>query len=127
MRTWPGPACGSGSSTTCSASGPPNSITPTARIRPTYSARSAVVAPAAGDDVAMGEVDRNQPRDDAVEALRHAGVGRGDLVAVAVGPGVGLGLAAASGALILPIAVEDPASSVAKIERSVQPRWVMWS
>src|SRR3954451_20486222 len=120
MRTWPGPACGSGSSTTCNASGPPNSITPTARIRPTYSARSAVVAPAAGDDVAMGEVDRNEPRDDAVEALRQAGVGGGELVAVAVAPGVGLGLAAASGALTVPIAVEDPASAVADVERALQ-------
>ena len=38
MRTSPGPACGSGSSTTCSASGPPNSVTPialmAARSRP---------------------------------------------------------------------------------------------
>src|SRR4051794_19571971 len=104
MRSSPGPACGSGSSTTCNASGPPNSTTPTARIRPTYSARSAGVplggssprgaAASSGDDVAMGDVNGNGLRNDTVDALRQAGVGRSDLVAMAVAPGVGLGLAA---------------------------------
>ena len=41
MRTSPGPACGSGTSTTRSASGPPNSTTPTARIAPARIAVSA--------------------------------------------------------------------------------------
>src|SRR5207248_1503367 len=103
---------------------PANLLSP---IRRRPRAVRAVPAATPGDDVAMGDIDGNGLRTDAVDALREAGVGRGDLVAVAVAPGVGLGLAADSGALILPITVQDPASAVAEVERALQPRWVMWS
>jgi DNA polymerase-1 len=68
--------------------------------------------------------------DAVVEALRDAGVGRGDLVALALAPGVGLGM-------VVPrpdglrqafaLATDDPAAVVAGIDEALRPRWVMWT
>jgi DNA polymerase-1 len=61
-----------------------------------------------------------------VEALRCAGVGKGDLVGLAVAPEVGVGLATAGGTVV-PVAVDDPATVVRQIEDELRPRWVVWS
>jgi DNA polymerase-1 len=83
----------------------------------------------------------------AVEALRQAGVGRGDLVALALAPGVGVGMAVpripandggededADGGgrdglsrRPLAAAVDEPASVVTAVEEALRPRWVVWS
>jgi DNA polymerase-1 len=69
---------------------------------------------------------------DVVTRLRQAGVGRGDLVGLAVAPGVALGLATESGAWAErpgpdPAAGPDLAAAVARIDRELRPRWVVWS
>ncbi|HEY6739877.1 MAG TPA: hypothetical protein VI076_13620, partial [Actinopolymorphaceae bacterium] len=62
---------------------------------------------------------------DVVTAVRAAGVGRGDPVAVVVLPTIGLGLAAGSRRWSVPCAA--PSALVADLERAVRPRWVWWS
>ena len=71
---------------------------------------------------------------DVVARLRQAGVTRGDLVGLAVAPGVALGLAAGTGAWAMrpgpDLAGEvagDLAAKVARIDRELRPRWVVWS
>ncbi len=66
----------------------------------------------------------------AVEALREAEVGRGDLVALALAPGVGLGMVVPRpGGLrqALALAADDPAAVVAAVDAALRPRWVVWS
>ena len=63
----------------------------------------------------------------AVEQLRGAGVGAGDLVAVALAPGVGVGMATSGARLAVPAEVDDPAAVVAAVEREIRPRWVVWT
>lgn len=63
----------------------------------------------------------------AVERLRAAGSGAGDLVAVALAPGVGVGMATPGVRLTVPAEVDDPAAVVAAVEREIRPRWVMWT
>ena len=65
-----------------------------------------------------------------VEALREAGVGRGDLVALALAPGVGLGMVVPRPDGLrqaLALAADDPAAVVAAVDEALRPRWVMWS
>ena len=57
--------------------------------------------------------------------LGAAGTDRGDLVALAARPGVGLGLATARGSWAL--AWADPRGVIEPVERSIGPRWVLWS
>ncbi|MFI5044852.1 MAG: DNA polymerase I, partial [Acidimicrobiales bacterium] len=64
---------------------------------------------------------------DAIESLRRAGVGRGDLVGLAVAPGVGLGLATVPGEPIVVGERTDTARVVSGIDAELGPRWVMWS
>jgi DNA polymerase family A len=71
---------------------------------------------------------------DVVTRLRQAGVGRGELVGLAVAPGVALGLATESGAWaerpgpdLDSAAGPDLAAAVARIDRELRPRWVVWS
>ena len=66
----------------------------------------------------------------AIEALRQAGVGRGDLVALAVAPGVGLGMVVPHPDGLrraLALAVDDPGVVVAEVEAALRPRWIVWS
>jgi DNA polymerase-1 len=66
----------------------------------------------------------------AIEALRQAGVGRGDLVALAVAPGVGVGMVVPQPDGLrraLALAADDPAPVVAAVEDELRPRWVVWS
>jgi DNA polymerase-1 len=60
-----------------------------------------------------------------VEWLRSEGVGRGDLVGVALRDGVGLGLALAGGETIHETTA-DPADTIRRVERELEPRWVWW-
>ncbi len=67
---------------------------------------------------------------DVVTRLRQAGVGRGELIGLAVAPGVALGLATASQAWAErpgPELGPDLAAAVARIDRELRPRWVVWS
>ena len=64
---------------------------------------------------------------EAIESLRRAGVGRGDLVGLAVAPGVGLGLAVTSNETIVVGERTDPGQLVSTIDAELGPRWVMWS
>ena len=87
---------------------------------------------------------------DVVARLRQAGVTRGDLVGLALAPGVALGLAAGPGAWAMRPgpdlageaagdlagqvagkvdgeAAGDLAGEVARIDRELRPRWVVWS
>jgi len=62
-----------------------------------------------------------------LEALRRAGVGRGELVALTAAPGVGVAMAAAAGETSLACGVADPSAVVAVVEAALRPRWVVWS
>lgn len=63
--------------------------------------------------------------DHLIAELVEAGVRRRDLLALALRAGVGLGLT--HGVQRWAIAVDDPVSVVAAIERELEPRWVWWS
>lgn len=65
---------------------------------------------------------------DAVGALRRAGVGSGDLVALTISPGVGLALAPVEGGgSAIAVPDPDPVAVVGRLEAEVRPRWVVWS
>jgi DNA polymerase I len=73
-------------------------------------------------------MDRSAPatlrRDDAPDVLTRAGVGRGELLAIAVDPEVGVGLATAAATFVL---APFDAELVHRVDRTLRPRWVMWS
>jgi DNA polymerase-1 len=64
---------------------------------------------------------------DVLGELRELGVARGDLVGLVVAPDVGVAMATSDGSLVVPAAVDDPATIVRCVEEALRPRWVTWS